>query len=645
MRLAVTALISLATLAAIAGPSTPPDLDVYVVDPRGPVNKVEVRLIAETPRACPCPDTVALDSGGAALGHGNIPCQCPAALKMWREQLSTCGAERLLAKATTDARGHASVPAVAGATALVVTTGAGEVYAPVPKTSAPIALELADRMVARAHVTGTEKPLRVAILYADGHCVAMKPEAHGWVAQHEVSTREDAVVVAEGRTGIAAVDWTPSIDSDGVEIDLAAAHEVTGTCSKPNADVTLIAEHDHEVTKADAKGGYHFTNVMGGLAEASCRVGGAVIDSIGYDEQGTEMGEMGMVGSMRDPCSKIEVVDGEGAPVAHAVIGVFDTANFGHINSTDDHGRACVDQPNLTVDAPTMLGGQCAAHRTLKLSGTVPDDKAIPIQISLPITPLHRTKWHGRVVTPEHTPVAGASVYIGHLHSKQVRDCEERIQIYVHTASDGTFELPELPDADLDLEIAHDFYANVDATITNTGASRDLVVDRGASWRGKILDPDGHPITKCEIFMTTSASKIRITDCKPDGAFSFGALPPGVTKLDVRLHDHALGESRDFITKITFKPREQRVGDVKWPRGEPIAGKIVDQNGVGVANARISARHDEQSINVLADAEGHFEFVHLEPGTWTLEGDWIRGPTTKLDVATKTRDVRLVIKR
>ena len=84
---------------------------------------------------------------------------------------------------------------------------------------------------------------------------------------------------------------------------------------------------------------------------------------------------------------------------------------------------------------------------------------------------------------------------------------------------------------------------------------------------------------------------------------------------------------------------------MKWPRGEPIAGQIVDQHGVGVANARISARHDDLSINVLADAEGHFEFMELEPGTWTLEGDRRRGRITKLDVATKTRDVKLIVTR
>ena len=643
MRIAIALWLSLVALAALAG--TPAGIDVYVVDPRGPVDKVDVRLIAQKPRACPCPDAVALDSSGAGLAHGNIPCQCPAAIKLWREQLSTCGAERVLAKATTDARGHASVPTLAGATSLVVTTGGGEVYAPVPTTPAPIVLELADRMVARAKVMGAEKPLRVAILYADGHCVPMKPDANGWIAQHQVSTREDGIVVAEGRTGIAAVDWTPQIDSEGVELELAAAHDVAGTCNQPNAEVTLIAEHDHQVTKADAKGAYRFTHVMGGLAEASCRVGGVVVDTTGFDEQGTALGEMGNASSMRDPCSEIEVVDGNGAPIANAVIGVNDTSTSGHIISTDEHGRACVEAPDLTIDAPAVLGGQCAAHRSLTLSGTVPDAKAAPVQIALPITPLRRTKWRGRIVTPEHTPVAGASVYVERMHSKQVHDCEEMIETYVNTGLDGTFELPALPDADVDLKIAHPWYADVDVTITNTAPSRDVAIDRGASWRGKILDPDGHAITACELFLTTSATKIQISSCKPDGAFVFGALPPGVTKLDVRLHDHALGENRDLITKVTFKQREQRIADVKWPRGEPIAGTIVDQHGNPVANARIRAFHGDEAINVLSDAGGHFELVHLEPGTWRLEGDWKKGARTKLDVTTNTRDVKLVIKR
>ena len=127
MRLAIALWILLVTLVAIAG-GVGPDIDVVVDDPRGPVARVEVRLIAQTPRACPCPDAVAYDASGASLAHGNIPCQCPAATKMWHEQLSTCGAQRVLVKALTDARGHASVPRVAGATALIVTTGVGEVY-------------------------------------------------------------------------------------------------------------------------------------------------------------------------------------------------------------------------------------------------------------------------------------------------------------------------------------------------------------------------------------------------------------------------------------------------------------------------------------------------------------------------------------
>jgi len=144
----------------------------------------------------------------------------------------------------------------------------------------------------------------------------------------------------------------------------------------------------------------------------------------------------------------------------------------------------------------------------------------------------------------------------------------------------------------------------------------ELLVHRGLTIRGKVLDPDGNPATQANV--SASQPPIYINqNGREDGSFVLGPLAPGSYRVaaDAYFSPAAPSESvrveagaRDVVLQLR--------------RGGKLAGRVVDgKSGEGVvAQIAVSIPSDALSrINMpTSKPDGSFELVGLLPGAYAL---------------------------
>src|SRR5262249_1576577 len=149
----------------------------------------------------------------------------------------------------------------------------------------------------------------------------------------------------------------------------------------------------------------------------------------------------------------------------------------------------------VSVEAPAVLGGQCAGEARKKLPDVMPPR----VDITLDVRSLTREIWSGRVVTPEGMPVADARVRLASVAPFEDPGCAARTDVSGNTKPDGSFTLPSVPRGKLELDVSHEWYVRRTFDVDTIARPRDLTVDRGATWTGRVLDPEGHVIDRCDV--------------------------------------------------------------------------------------------------------------------------------------------------
>jgi len=191
------------------------------------------------------------------------------------------------------------------------------------------------------------------------------------------------------------------------------------------------------------------------------------------------------------------------------------------------------------------------------------------------------------------------------------------------------------------LRIRHPDFAPRDAELPWPSAPRDIALDQGANWQGQVLDPDGKPLVRCDLSLQTAFFDHRKASCAPAG-FAFTRLPAGRTELVVRVEDDPELGTRSLLVVGKFAAGERRGADVRFPAGESIAGRLVDEAGLPAAHAALFASSSEQRrVDVRSDANGRFVFKHLAPGIWELAA--IGLDHVSVSAATGSRDVVVTV--
>jgi len=257
------------------------------------------------------------------------------------------------------------------------------------------------------------------------------------------------------------------------------------------------------------------------------------------------------------------------------------------------------------------------------------------------------------LVTPEHLPIVGAYVAVRDVQPIGTQ-CSERSDVVVASGLDGMFELPLVPHGPIKLDIQHAWYAEKELDITIPSRETEIVLDRGVTWTGRVLDPDGKVIDSCEIFLRLPNQRLLTAKCSPRG-FTFTTLVPGEAKVSVRVDKHPLGTHRALDTTIQIKGDKPVHDDIKWPAGESIEGRAVDAKGAPIAGARLTAlpkgvagasdRFVPGEVMLECDADGRFVFRHLKPGTWAITGDRRASHESTVELQTGAKDVKLVLSR
>src|SRR5258708_7816802 len=135
--------------------------------------------------------------------------------------------------------------------------------------------------------------------------------------------------------------------------------------------------------------------------------------SAAHGDDAAETGGRAASGTAR--CGMIEVVDERGRPVRSAEVRLLtgdpaDGAPVSDIDGgfTNERGRFCGEKMLwgdgfLVIDAPAMVGGECAGVKRMWLPDWPP--KGPPkIRVVLALHPLERFAWRGPVVGPDFPP-------------------------------------------------------------------------------------------------------------------------------------------------------------------------------------------------------------------------------------------------
>jgi hypothetical protein len=249
--------------------------------------------------------------------------------------------------------------------------------------------------------------------------------------------------------------------------------------------------------------------------------------------------------------------------------------------TTGRDGRVCeerlLDGGFLEVQAPAPLGGWCAADERLPyLTAPASRDGDPVTRVVLHMRRLRRVRLRGRVVSAAGEPVAGASVDVQMIFPAGT-ECNEGPELGgTTTAADGTFRLPPLPRGGVEVGVQKPGYGKRIFRIESNDAPRDLVIDRGAEWIGRVLDPEGKPLDACHVELRTERyTGVSLeSGCTPRG-FVFHDIPAGDLLLKVRAYAQApasLAPSRVLRSTVHFTPGEHRAEDIRWPTGLDLAG-------------------------------------------------------------------------
>jgi len=173
----------------------------------------------------------------------------------------------------------------------------------------------------------------------------------------------------------------------------------------------------------------------------------------------------------------------------------------------------------------------------------------------------------------------------------------------------------------------------------------ELVVHRGLTITGKVLDPDDKPVNDAGIQARTGPTWLG-TSCGADGTFVLGPLQPGTYTLEASPSFH-----KELARSETLQA-EAGARDVvlRLRRGGGLSGRVVDAaTGEGVASTVSVSQPGNKTEYIYSrrsNPDGTFEFGGLLPGTYALAAtlpDGRAGVLRAVDLPAGTKASDLVI--
>ncbi len=160
------------------------------------------------------------------------------------------------------------------------------------------------------------------------------------------------------------------------------------------------------------------------------------------------------------------------------------------------------------------------------------------------------------------------------------------------SARDGTFRATPIPPGRVRALVRHPQYveamSDVVTLVSEKDARVDIVLSRGGSLEGKIVDTRGRPVAGAHVtVLATRGSLERVTRAGTDGSFAFAALPAALTVLVSRDEDVTQIAAR---LEVSIPEAGKKIIEIALPEARlPLAVKVTNERGVAVDAAQVSA--------------------------------------------------------
>lgn len=187
----------------------------------------------------------------------------------------------------------------------------------------------------------------------------------------------------------------------------------------------------------------------------------------------------------------------------------------------------------------------------------------------------------------------------------------------------GRYELvgldPQLPQQELVAD--HPDYATVVVGVRPEGTPtrKDLVLPRGATIAGVVLDGNGQPLPGALLWIGSARylTGAPTTRSRADGTFEFPRVPAGEAPLGASAEGWP-----DAALRLAVPAPPQRLDGVvvRFGTGRFLAGVVVDERGAPIAGARVASSRDGSMFDrsTLSDADGRFRLVDLADAPYSF---------------------------
>lgn len=184
---------------------------------------------------------------------------------------------------------------------------------------------------------------------------------------------------------------------------------------------------------------------------------------------------------------------------------------------------------------------------------------------------------------------------------------------------DGTFTATPIPPGRVRALVRHPQYVEAMSEVVTLVSEKDarveIVLSRGGSLEGRVVDTRGRPIAGAHVTaLATRGSLERVTRSGTDGSFAFASLPEALTILVSRDDDVAQIAAR---LEVTVPEGGKKSIEIALPEARPaLPVKVTGDRGAGVDAAQITAVSldpgEALRVTAFTDARGGAELQNAK---------------------------------
>ncbi|HSO40594.1 MAG TPA: carboxypeptidase regulatory-like domain-containing protein [Labilithrix sp.] len=215
------------------------------------------------------------------------------------------------------------------------------------------------------------------------------------------------------------------------------------------------------------------------------------------------------------------------------------------------------------------------------------------------------------------------------------------------SARDGTFRATPIPPGRVRALVRHPQYveamSDVVTLVSEQDARVDIVLSRGGSLEGKVVDTRGRAVAGAHVTaLATHGSLERGTRAGSDGSFAFAALPEAVTVLVSRDEDVSQIAAR---VEVTIPEAGKKTIEITLPEARPpLPVKVTTDRGAAVDAAQVSAVSIDPGealrVTAFTDARGAAELANAKGLPLRVE---VRAPGRAAKIVVTTRETTTLV--